>query len=256
MYIYITIIIISIIISYLFIFKNKNEFFSNDNIFKCYVISLKQENRLKNIEKQQKKVDSQIVIFDAVNGDTIDVNTFNEPPIIISKDYYDNSKRKKRQLGCYLSHFKIYTKIKNDANNGYTIIFEDDFDVRVDKLLEKCNTTIDTLNSKDMDFDIIYLGNHDYQSNHGELVVKDIYKVGNNEFLYGTQGYIVNNKNIDKIIDKTKNITITIDDKIQQLANDKQLNVFSTFPYYVGAGEEPTIIAEPFKEYFTNYSFI
>jgi len=68
------------------------------------------------------------------------------------------------------------------------------------------------------------------------LVHNDIYKLGKKEGLHGTQGYIVNNNNIHKIIEHTQHVTDLIDIKIQLLANDKKLNVFSIFPYYVGEG--------------------
>jgi len=101
---------------------------------------------------------------------------------------------------------------------------------------------LNTLKELNLDFDIIFLGNHDYNHNHGTLIKNDIYRLGRNEGLHGTQGYIVNNNNIHKLIEKTGNITDPIDNRIQRLANENQMNVFAIYPYYVGEGKMPSVI--------------
>ena len=253
MYIIYIICILIVVILYL-LYKNKYEYeyFSNNDL-NLYVISLKQQNRLQNIKNQETKIGQTINIFDGVNGDTLDVFNVNISNITINNSFYSsNTKKIKRQLGCYLSHFNLYNKIKNDKLYGYSIIFEDDFEILTDKLIDKCNIIIHKLKELNLDFDIIFLGNYDYNENHGKLITDNIYKVGNKEELHGLQGYVVNYNNIDKIINNTKNITITIDDKLQELADNNMLNVFSIYPYYIGTGNQPTIIAEPF----TSYSFV
>ena len=202
--------------------------------FKLYVITLKHPNRIININNQQNKINHNIELFDAFNGDLLNEKIINDAPITIYKPVHELSKTQKREIGCYLSHFSIYKTIVPD--NNYSIIFEDDFVILTDKLLHKCNIIIEKLKGLKLDFDIIFLGNHHYNHNHGTLVHNDIYKLGNKEGLHGTQGYIVNNNNIHKIIEQIQNVTDPIDIKIQFLANDKKLNVFSIFPYYVGEG--------------------
>ena len=231
------IIILIFLIIYLFKKSNRQKRYNN---FKLYVISLKQPNRLININNQQQKIGNIIEIVEGVNGDLLDENIMYDPKISINSSFYDNTQIKKREIGCYLSHYYLYNKIVNDDN--YSIIFEDDFDIRTNDLIQKCNNIIIKLKGLELDFDIIFLGNHDYQHNHGTLIKDNIYKLGNNEELHGTQGYIVNNKNIHKIIQYTRNITKPIDKKIQTLADDKQLNVFSIYPYYVGQGNQTSII--------------
>jgi len=228
---------------------NKKDGFTQDE-FDLYVISMKQQNRLDNIEKQQQHIGKKIIIFDAVNGYELDVVNLKLPNATIDKTFFNNTKLRKGQMGCYLSHFNLYNTIKQ---NGYTIIFEDDFEISTDDFLNKVKHMIETLNKMSIDFDILFLGNLDYNKNHGKLVVDNIYRVGDGENLCGTQGYVVNNKNKDKIISATKNITIAIDNKIQELADLKHLNVFSVYPYIVVQGNQPTTII---NEAFKNYSFI
>ena len=202
--------------------------------FKLYVITLKHQTRILNINKQQYKINNNIELFDAVNGDVLNEKIINDANITIHSPVCNMSKSQKRELSCYLSHFSIYKTIM--PNNNYSIIFEDDFEILTDKLIDKCNIIIHKLKELNLDFDIIFLGNHSYNNNHGTLVQNNIYKLGNKEGLHGTQGYIVNNNSIHKIIEHTRNVTDPIDIKIQFLANDKKLNVFSIYPYYVGEG--------------------
>jgi GR25 family glycosyltransferase involved in LPS biosynthesis len=235
----IILIIILLIFLIIYLFKKSNTIKKYNN-FKLYVISLKQQNRLTNINNQQHKIGNIIEIIEGVNGDLLDENIMYDAEISINSLFDNNTQIKKREIGCYLSHYYLYNKIVND--NTYSIIFEDDFDIRTESLIEKCNTILATLKELQLEFDIIFLGNHDYQHNHGTLIKDNIYKLGNNEELHGTQGYIVNNKNIHKIIQYTKNITQPIDKKIQTLSDHKKLNVFAIYPYYVGQGKIPSVI--------------
>ena len=123
------------------------------------------------------------------------------------------------EIGCYLSHLNIYKKIKQDNKKGYTIIFEDDFLVNSDNLLYEVKKIITILNKKNIDFDIIFLGN--LRNNHGKNIQDNIYIIDYGNGLYGTHGYVVNNKNINKIINKTNKIDRPIDIKIQDLSYKK-----------------------------------
>jgi GR25 family glycosyltransferase involved in LPS biosynthesis len=225
-------IIILLITVILFLFLKKTRFEGFENHFDIYVITLKREDRLKNIEKQQQKINIPIQLFDAVKGDNLDLNKI----VNLKKDghFYENEIQKKREIGCYLSHYNIYKKCKK---TGYTIIFEDDFSIDVDNLIDKIDKSIQKLKNKNVDFDIMYIGNHKWNKKHGSLIIDDLYKIGNNEGLGGTHAYVINNKNIDKIIENTKVIDMAIDVKIQRLADEKKINVIKTYPYYVNTDD-------------------
>ena len=72
----------------------------------------------------------------------------------ISEDEYNPKKHDKKmgQIGCYLSHFNIYKKIKKENKDGYTIIFEDDFLIKSENLLDEVKKAINILNTKNIDY--------------------------------------------------------------------------------------------------------
>lgn len=201
-------------------------FVTNDD-FKLYVISLKREDRLNNIEEQQTKIDNKIEIFDAVKGDSLDIEQLIKDGTI-SDSWRNGPEYKKREIGCYLSHYNIYKKILENQNSKYTIIFEDDFQIKSDNLMKDVKKALDSINE---DFDMLYLGNHD--NNKGELFKNNIYRIDFNNRLTGTHAYVINNKNIQKIVDETKFVDAAIDWKIFNLSKEKKLNVFVIYPTIV-----------------------
>jgi len=222
----ISILLIVIVIIFAF-FKPKynKELFDINDILDFYVITLGNKERIKNIEIQEKKLNNKIDIFPAVNGKKSDINE-------LKKKYnIRNEKLKMTEIGCYLSHLNIYKKIKKDNKKGYTIIFEDDFVIKSDNLLHEIKKIISVLNNKNIDFDMIFLGN--LRDNHGKNIQDNIYYLDNTVSLSGTHAYIVNNKNINRIIEKIKKITNAIDTKIQNLSYKKIINSILIFPNLV-----------------------
>ena len=229
----ISILLIIIIIFFAFLKpKFYKELFEDSNNIDLYVITLGKEERLENIKNQQKKINNKIQIFDAVYGLKLDLNDLKNNNIlsdenILSEDY----KHKMGEIGCYLSHLNIYKKIKKDNKNGYTIIFEDDFLIKSDDLINDAKKAIDILNSKNINFDFLFLGN--LKDNHGENIADNLYYLDKNINLYGTHGYIINNKNIDKIIDKLNIIKKPIDNSIEDLSYNMLFNTIVIYPNLV-----------------------
>jgi GR25 family glycosyltransferase involved in LPS biosynthesis len=231
LYIFVTIIIVSIFILITISCKKKENFenpeIMNDNI-KMYVITLRQEQRMENIKKQENKIDKKIEAFDAVKGDLLNVDELIQNGVL-SESYKNAEKVTKREIGCYMSHINLYKLIKETNKLGYTLIFEDDFHIEVDDFMNKLKDSIKKI--QNVDFDLLYLGNHN--DNHGELIIDNIYKSNNNESLIGTHSYLVNNKKIDKIINSTKYMDAPIDIKIQDLSRRNELNVLVIYPSIV-----------------------
>jgi GR25 family glycosyltransferase involved in LPS biosynthesis len=230
----ISLLLIIIIIIFTF-FKPKiyKELFENNNIFYFYVITLGKKERLENIEKQQSKINNKINIFNAVQGKKLDYDKLKSSNKIIDNEILSKKyEEKMSQIGCYLSHLNIYKKIKNDYKKGYTIIFEDDFLITTPYLINEINKSINIL-KKNIDFDFIFLGN--LRNNHGKNIQDNLYYLDKNINLFGTHGYIVNNKNIDKIINNLNKINTTIDDSIQDLSYK---NIFNTFVIYPNLVEQ------------------
>ena len=218
-----------------------NPSFDNNSEIKIYIISMKPPERLLHIENQQKKLKEKMYIFDAVKGDDLILEKLlNENflnPSFEGKDLSINEqKHRKREIGCYLSHMLIYTYIKIFDKNNYTIIFEDDFNIVIDNFIQKIESSLKIFNNLKVDFDILFLGNT--PKNRGKNLKDDIYYVNHNRNLWGTHAYLINNKNIDKIIKYTKIIDKPIDVKLQYLDKQKNLNIFVLYPTIVNPNKE------------------
>jgi GR25 family glycosyltransferase involved in LPS biosynthesis len=226
----ISILLIIIVIIYIFFYpKLTVELFNNTDTLDLYVITLGKEERITNIEKQQRKINNKIKIFNAVNGKKLDYNKLIASNIIsddkkLSKKY----DQKMGQIGCYLSHLNIYKKIKNDNKSGFTVIFEDDFLINTPDLKNEIKKSINTLKNKNIDFDFIFLGN--LRNNHGKNIKDNLYYLDKNTNLYGTHGYLINNNKIDKIINNLSRIYTTIDDSIQDLSYEDIFNTIVVYP--------------------------
>ena len=206
-----------------------------------YVISLKHKNRLDNIKEQQSKINTNIEILDAVKGDKLNINPLFDDNIL-SRDWVNTNSNphKFREIAVYLSHYNIYTKIRNDKLPGYTIIFEDDFNIQIDNFENHVITLIKNSNDN---FDMIYLGNNN--NNHDKLINNNLYTHDNNVPLNGMHAYIVNNKNIEKIINATKYIDMPIDVKIHNLAKNDELTILVVNPTIVNhPNDSPSTIED------------
>ncbi len=232
-FLFILLIVLFVITRYFLRYLLKQEPYHNKKTIDYYVITMNNDPiRIENIKKQNdllnKQTNSNIHIqyIDAVVGKYIDIDalvdnndlTFN---IYENKDakFTTVFEKRKNEVGCYLSHLKTYNEIKNKNNiDGYSIIFEDDFKISNDfaDVLQKTLNTIDGY-----DFDMLFLG---ILGNTGEHIVSNIYRTTKESFC--THGYIVNNKNIDKIIYKIKYIETTIDTAIFRKGDEKELLVF------------------------------
>ena len=212
--------------------NNSIETFEESDILDMYVITLGKKERIQNIKNQESKINNKINIFDGVNGLKLDINELIKNNILDKNHKLsENINHSKREIGCYLSHYNIYKKIKKDNKKGYTIIFEDDFIVNSPNLKDDIRKSIDKLNRKSIDFDFLFLGSN--QINYGENIIDNLYYVNPKQNLYGTHAYVINNKNIDKIIDKIKIIKHQIDIIIQDLSKNNIFNTVIMYPYTV-----------------------
>lgn len=222
----------------------------------AYVISLRHENRMKNIEEQKgkiKPIDKTLVIFDAVKGDKLDLskldNLHGGHYETVPEDYW-----KRRTVACYMSHMNLMKKIQKDGFAGYSIVFEDDFKITTSHFYTDVSKIINTCNMNQYAFDLIILGNTN--SNRGQHLINNIYLLDKSKVFYGAHGYIVNNASINKIIDAIKTIDYEIDVKYSLLAKEGKLNILIIFPYLVVQQPDkmPSTILDTSIETFQNYS--
>lgn len=230
-----TLFILFICLLYLYNIRILDNFENNENSLHLYVITLKHENRLQNIKTQQSKIPNSIQLFEAVKGDFINVDTIlNEYKFhynFFNESHVDD-KKKKREVGCYLSHLNLYKLIKYAHNDtGYAIVFEDDFTIN-DDFIDNINKIISNILEKNIDFDFIFLGQNQTQ-NKGDTDIDNIYRINKNQELWGTHGLLINNKNMDKILEKMQIVDTPVDVKIANLAKSGELNVFIIYPFIV-----------------------
>jgi GR25 family glycosyltransferase involved in LPS biosynthesis len=232
-YLYILFIIIIIIILLLLLNYSFKEGYTNNKYdnFDMYVISLRNEERMKNIKEQQKKIDKEIIIFDGINGCKLDVDKLKSENVI-SSNYFSNAKNNKTRMGeygCYLSHLNLLKQInENNIESKYSIIFEDDFIIDSSSFLDD---VVNIINIMDNNFDIIFLGNS--SSNHGKNYKDNIYYTDNNSALFGTYCYLVNNNSIEKILKYINIVDMPIDAKYEKLNKAKKIDIFVIYPTIV-----------------------
>jgi GR25 family glycosyltransferase involved in LPS biosynthesis len=212
----------------------------NEKIIDFYVITNKNNIRLKNIEEQENKINKnsgnsiKIIKIDAVMGVDLDLNKLVSDGIL-SEKYIDYGKQRRGQIGCYISHHKIYHIIHDKKKyDNYSIIFEDDFNIVVKDFMDKINNAIYNLEKISFDFDMLFLQNNHYdESNRGEKIIDNIYHFNPNQPFYGTLAILINNKNIKKIINNTKFIEVEIDQKLRLSAINNELNIIVMNPVIV-----------------------
>jgi len=218
-------ILIFIILFYLFNALFFNELFNDfNNNIKLYVIHLERStDRIPNIKTQQEKTKHEINIFNAVDSKDLDKQTLIDEGIL-SADYATFSNT--GHYACFLSHKKIIGEIAESKTDGYSIVFEDDFNIISDHFDENIKNIINDLNSIQYDFDIIFLGNFSVEENiHDKNIINNVYTINDNNIT--TEGYIINNKSAKKIHDSIGQITSPIDYAFKSLrGNIKTLIVY------------------------------
>jgi len=181
-------------------------------MIKIYIINLKsRKNKLFEIQNQLDTQNIKYEIIEGIDGKTLNMSYLNNNGIKICNEYYWKVKKRNMtfgELGCTLSHLKIYEDIvKKDFNK--CVILEDDViipDYFINKL-KNIYKNIDDI----LDWDLIYLGRK--KMNFG----KNDEKYNDNFIKCGTSwwscGYIINKKACDYILNsKIKENLITIDE--------------------------------------------
>lgn len=133
---------------------------------------------------------------------------------------------KSGQIGCYLSHHMIIREILfNSKRTGYSVIFEDD--IASDAQMESnINDVINNL--KDIDFDIVFLGN--VNNNHDQYLKANIYTLDQNNYCWGAHALLINNVNIKKIFYNNRSIIHEIDNHYKKLIDTNVLKGYVVYP--------------------------
>lgn len=172
-------------------------------------------DRWKNIKKYSLKNNIIISRFSAFNGKLL-----NEKKLIKDNILHENHHLLKGQLGCAYSHICLMKMLIN-SKKDYYLILEDDV-----ILPENLNEEITyILNNSPYNWDIIYLGgcNVSGKKYNKNFLIPDKY---GNRYNLCTHAFILNKKNLYKIINILTPIRYSID--VQLRKNFKNLNVYYT----------------------------
>jgi glycosyl transferase family 25 len=162
-----------------------------------YVINLKKNTERKKylIEEFKKHKIENYNFIEAINGNDLNSEELKNKNIISN-----NCKLTRGEIGCSLSHYKIYEEIiKNDAE--ISLVLEDDV-FFVDGFNIKYNILMNRI--KNINWDIFYLGINCYTNccKEGEYVGNKIHGIYYpKHVLAGTHGYLIKKQSIKKIMD-------------------------------------------------------
>jgi len=198
--------------------KNINENFND--FYKIHVINLEKSKDRWNYIKTQNNGSLNLVKFKAVNGK--ELNRQNINGLVEKTSYlYKNLEKNRGEIGCALSHLKIWKNFKN-TQDEYLIIVEDDviFEQNFYNKLQKY------LKHAPKNWDIIYLGGSHIR---GYKVNEHFIKPEpNGRGNLGTYAMLMNRKGVDKLLKYCNPITKSIDHQIKSKFN--MINVFYTYP--------------------------
>jgi GR25 family glycosyltransferase involved in LPS biosynthesis len=211
-----------------------------------YIITMGNEDRVENINKQQQKINKytdkiNIQFVDAVVGKTLDLNELKQTGKLAPNCDNNFSFGMKNEIGCYLSHMKIYDiinqkNINKNNTDGYSVIFEDDVELKED-FIELLDKSIIQLNN--IEFDYLFLG---MLNGIGEKLVDNIYHLGKEGEMYQTHAYLVKNSSIQKIIDNLMPIEYLIDVAIFNKGKSEDFKIYRLDPTIADQGGFGTLI--------------
>ena len=176
-------------------YSKNNEHMNNDILsdINIYVINVKSsDTRLVNIDNEFKKYSSLFYNrFPAYNGKYID-------EFVINFIQQKNGGMTRGMIGCYLSHCHLWLDLLDSKTNETMLILEDDIKL-CDDFYTKLKTSLDNLPE---DWDILLIGRRIIEPEKTIKINEHIGKL--NSLYYGTHGYFINSKTVEKIKDITK----------------------------------------------------
>jgi glycosyl transferase family 25 len=152
-------VLILAILIIIFVYLNKSENFSDNNLddldnLDIYVINLltRPEKKIY-IKNQLYENKLKYIMFEAIDGTQLDIDILYRDGILYQNK--DNTKRnlRKGEIGCALSHIIIWSKMLS-SNKKYFLILEDDA-ILVENFKEKLTSILNDVENKD--WDMLYL---------------------------------------------------------------------------------------------------
>lgn len=194
------IILISIILLQI---KKCKENYENTLFNKIFLINLDRRNdRLILAKKELHNHNFKFKRVSACDGNNL--SEYNE---LINKYFDKNNNLSNGQIGCALSHIKIWLDVINDSTidtQEKILILEDDITICND-FVKKYNSFMNKIKLHKLNYDLIVLG---LLTRNVKQINPDIYKVYDG---YGTHAYMLSKKTMMKNIHLFKNINQPID---------------------------------------------
>lgn len=197
----------------------KNRLKNFIDLIDIHVINLK--NRTVKREKIQRQLDEHGLkssFFEAIDGKTLNRNTLNDKNLI--NDFMTvtgNLRRKLRkgEIGCSLSHLKIWKNFLKNSQKPYLLIFEDDA-VLYPFFSSKLNQVLTELQDTNVKWDALYLNENCYQHFGkkclGNFVSNQVIQPIN--VGYGCYGYLITRRFIEKCLPHAYPILMPVDNFI------------------------------------------
>jgi glycosyl transferase family 25 len=181
------------------------------------------------------KIGLQYEIYYGVNGKDIKFFSTNDVNIKLLNYnseiyYYDTTMRINKQLmkigeiGCSLSHLKIYQKLLDDDIHDKYLIFEDDVE-----LITSLDTLYNTISNIPDDFDFLHIAKSDYYPFVKNQKINDYFYDICKQYFNRTTAYIISKSGATKLLNHTKNlINVPVDDLISNFTINN-----NDFKFYV-----------------------
>jgi GR25 family glycosyltransferase involved in LPS biosynthesis len=189
------------------------------------------EERLSNIEKIQKILNKNVVLF---KGYYTKQNSILKEDIDTFLKTHDTNLEMEElafwrpgEIGCYLSHHIVIKNIMSSSLSGYTVIFEDDV-IFKETLHYDIEKIIANLIDLQVEWDILFLGN--ITNNHKTHIIDNVYTIDANNVCTGTHALLINNKNAEKIYKINCNVIRAIDFQYKINIDNNNLNGLVIYP--------------------------
>ncbi len=201
--------------------KYKKHFLKNEHPnFEIFCINLKKRTNKKRFMKKQ-------FYYSGLNAKFInafDGNKLNKKKLIkkgiLSKNAKSNAHPfgiSKPEIGCFLSHIKLWKKLANSKSKSLFLVFEDDA-----KIKPKNKKFIKLAKNLPADFDICNL-NH--RKCHKTKIFSK-YLSFLNDGAYGTTSYFISKKGAKKLLKYCLPIKMALDEQINELILQKKINAY------------------------------
>jgi glycosyl transferase family 25 len=213
------------------ILKNKTkETFDQLSELSYFVIHMSSKTeRKENIKKQEERLGKPIQHFESIVGkDYINSNLNELNPDIINHWGKDRSSG---ELGCYLSHLMLLKQIADKSTDGYSIIFEDDFDIVVPNLDEKIKGYVESLRNDNRDFDLIFLGRCCWNNgSEYKEELREIKNLNDDVVIMCTHAYVIKNSSAKKFYEYLLDVEIALDHIYNKIIKEGKMKAYTIDP--------------------------